>query len=548
MHKLKALHTAVLCRVEGDNQMVVSEPVVQPQASEQESEKDNEEEELNYLEFCERNKERRDKDKEIRDKESIQQQSKFFMEHVEDHKYYSDTFKCHMERHCLTLVQFLSSESGQAVMEKVQNILSSLSPEDAKSKGLYIYRFQLAETLTQMKTAVLGISLKERTAENLTPGELYQIAKDGETTVKRLFDQGCLNHIFLEHSILANVILQHEQIEAFVKALGDIIDQNSQGRRAGVEVLNEATFRKYLKNKSVDLNVLAASPLWGEMVKEKKILNKLQQNWFNYDCEMRKIYNLVAKASPESNHLNSSSTSVQNDPHSVHLLVQTLLDLPSSLKGSLTMSQLDKLLKDQNVSEKHFALEVMPKHSFLCLAPDVKEHFERILEEKKEQERIEQERVEALAKQQREMMEKIETNRQAALARLAISKRVVTPLENTIVNYFPQTKNTMPSEQNNTSSQKKRSLEESGSASGDGGYSQSSLNHEKKKVGAGMMADCDGEGGFISGGSNAKETDNQNLDGKVCATCGGPAQIYATDFDHATDFKYSCWTCQTKEH
>lgn len=46
--------------------------------------------------------------------------------------------------------------------------------------------------------------------------------------ILRLFEQGCLNHIFLEHSILANVILQHDQIEAFVKALGDIIETISK--------------------------------------------------------------------------------------------------------------------------------------------------------------------------------------------------------------------------------------------------------------------------------------------------------------------------------
>ena len=286
-------------------------------------------------------------------------------------------------------------------------------------------------------------------------------------------------------------------------------------------MLTVQRFQKLLKDKNLSMDVLAASPLWGYMVKEKNVLTKINEQSLALGCEVDKIYDMVAKCSPKSNYLNSSSILKENDGHSVHLVITTLKEMADCFIETVNITQVQAVLKKHKVTEDFFALEVMPHHTFPCLTPEVKEHYQSILhhqnEEKSEQARLEQERKEALAKEKREQ----ELNSQVLFT--GLSREQLEAIE----------------------AKKKAALQRRAEKELEKG--QTTISFPACKIRKIDINQHGGMRGYGEGGYNSMEAAAaEKYLGQFCATCGGPAQLENTDFG-CTQPQYSCWKCNTKE-
>ena len=420
----------------------------------------------------------------------IRETHSFWKSHIHHLKVNSDTLEEDLYHRNLSLGQFLKSGAGLNIKERINQRLSS--PEVKRGDpGLYSYKQNLQNLVTQFNAGIVGEELNLKAPEELTIHDVYQLAKEGETNVQTLNKWGYLSSLIKskEGTMFTKVIARDKSIQAAITTLGSLINADLQ--KSNLNKPNEpasltlSRFHSILKKENITLEHIAASPLFDQMVEERQGAQIIRHNQLIKGCEWEKIYNLVT-SSPE-NKLKMNSRKVPNDPNNLLMLDNELKSLGSHTFPMVGMEVFGPLLESYGVTEKQFApfctYERHGESQYKCLTEDVKAHIQQIILKINEEKR----------------------------QHLLISKGK----QPSITEHFQQAK-----------------LREGTTAP-----------NPEKEVQITLEV---GLGGCADGRSSNETAKTVNLEGKVCKECGNPAQNAVQEY-LTEEWTYVCWQCQTVE-
>lgn len=403
----------------------------------------------------------------------------------------------------ITLVEFLENGAG---LQLKDSILHKLEYAYQMSSDAYMMNqiYQKTELVAYLNTGIIAGKLNTEPIESITKESLYKAAYEGGTSVERLRKHGFLNNIMRAKAgtIFTQVIEKDTAIQKIVSALANLIhgDLKVNIRNGEAARLTMRAWDNLLKKDTVPLHVLAASPLFEQMVKDKDGIEIIQKKMLAPDCAWEQIFISVTSC-PESQ-MGNHSKDIINHPYSLHMMDKDLQLMNTTPMPLIGKTLLEMYLTKHNITALEFAKfnAYIKKGVYTCLLDDAQAYLTELIAKDKEDKRVQ----------------------------LCIKHgRLAQP---SITEHFKQNKVV------NTMAAAEALVMQTVTGSQDDVMVVSHADAEK------------GQGGFADGRSTqANHMQNSaNLVGKKCAKCGVAAQTSWFPYLQQEP-AYSCWKCQVAD-